>query len=351
MLIHDPSLHFPFMDAPEPLSLTEVAPGVLWLRIKLPFKLDHINVYLIEDVVGWTVIDTGLGDVAGLDVWDSILAGPLSNISITRLIVTHHHPDHVGAAGWLSRQLNAPLYMGETEYRIAQSILLSSSPLDTEDHRRFYLDHGLDAGVTSEVVALGREYQEIVTALPSTFCPLVPGDTMQIGRRNFLILSGAGHSVEQLMLYCPADGLFFVADQVLAQISPNIGVWSAEPNGDPLNLYIRSLDDLKKRVSENAFILPGHGLPFYGLHKRINELKDHHRSRCAIIETACGEVPRSASELTKILFPRVQDIHQMRFAFGETLAHINAMVTSHRLQWVKGSGYPRKVVRLDPAKH
>ncbi len=350
MLTHSSSLRFPFPNAPEPLSVTEVAAGVFWLRLKLPFKLDHINIYLIEDVTGWTLIDTGLGDVAGLEAWNSLLAGPLLSIPITRLIVTHHHPDHIGAAGWLSRRLNAPLQMGETEYRTAQSILLSPSPLDSEDHRRFYLDHGLDAGAASEVVALGREYQKIVTALPPAFCRLIPDEYIRIGRRNFLILDGAGHSAEQLMLYCPADGLFFGADQVLARISPNVGVWSAEPNEDPLSLYLRSLDNLKERVSDDALVLPGHDLPFHGLHKRIDELKDHHKSRCAEIEAACETMPRSASELTRILFPRVQDVHQMRFAFSETLAHINAMVTGSRLRWVNEHGYPRKVMTHASAK-
>ncbi|MGO4389646.1 MBL fold metallo-hydrolase [Microvirga sp. 2YAF29] len=350
MLIHSSSLHFPFPDAPKPLSLTEVAPGVLWLRLKLPFRLDHINVYLIEDAAGWTLVDAGLGDVAGLDAWSSLLDGPLSGMPITRLIVTHHHPDHVGAAGWLSRRLNVSLYMGEAEYRIAQNILLSPSALDSEDHRRFYLDHGLDAGITSEVVAMGRKYQEMVTILPSTFCPLIPGSSIQIGKRNFVILSGGGHSAQQLMLYCPASGLFFAADQILARISPNVGVWSADPNGDPLSLYIQSLDDLKGRMPDDVLVLPGHDLPFRGLHRRVDELKDHHKSRCAVIEVACEEAPRSASELTGILFPKVQDVHQMRFAFSETLAHINTMVTSQRLRWVKAHGYPKKVMSLDPEK-
>jgi glyoxylase-like metal-dependent hydrolase (beta-lactamase superfamily II) len=165
-----------------------------------------------------------------------------------------------------------------------------------------------------------------VHALPPTFRRMVGGDTLRIGGRDFALLSGDGHAPEQIMLLSQADGLFLAADQVLARISPNVSVWAVEPCGDPLGLYLRSLRALKERVAPDVFVLPGHQLPFYGLHTRIDELIEHHGVRCGLIREACESVPHSAAELVPVLFPKALDPHQMSFAFSETQAHINYLI-------------------------
>lgn len=319
-------LVYPVSAPPPAGQLLEVAPGILWARVPLPFRLDHINVYLIEDGDGWAVLDTGIGNDATRALWETLAQGPLAGRRLTRLIVTHHHPDHIGLAGWLCERFDVPLLTSETAYLFCQNVSLSPGALDAKPYRDFYLRHGVDEAITNRVATQGHSYLKMVSGLPPTFERLVGGDTLRIGGRSFDVLTGNGHAPEQLMLYCAADNVFLAADQVLAKITPNISVWAVNPKGDPLGHYMRSLDELKQRLPADALVLPGHQLPFYGLHTRADELIAHHEKRCAQIAEACRAAPRSAAELVPVLFPRQLDPHQMSFAFSETLAHVNFML-------------------------
>jgi glyoxylase-like metal-dependent hydrolase (beta-lactamase superfamily II) len=332
---------------PEPPAAAqpvEIAPGILWVRVPLPFRLDHINVYLIDDGDGWAILDTGIGNDATRALWDALARGPLAGRRLTRLIVTHHHPDHIGLAGWLCEQFELPLLTSETAYLFCQNVSLRAGALDARPYRDFYLRHGVDEAITNRVATQGHGYLKMVSGLPPTFERLVAGDTLSIGGRSFDVLTGDGHSPEQVMLYCPADRIFLAADQVLAKITPNISVWAVNPKGDPLGLYVRSLAELKARLPADAFVLPGHQLPFYGLHTRADELIAHHQKRCALIAEACRAAPRSAAELVPVLFTRQLDPHQMSFAFSETLAHVNFMLRRHELALAESADGVERVV-------
>jgi glyoxylase-like metal-dependent hydrolase (beta-lactamase superfamily II) len=332
----DAALVYPVPEPPAAGRPVEIAPGIVWVRVPLPFRLDHINVYLIDDGDGWAILDTGLGNDATRALWEALVEGPLAGRRLTRLIVTHHHPDHIGLAGWLCERFDLPLLTSETSYLLCQNVSLSPGALDAKPYRDFYLRHGVDAAITNRVATQGHAYLKMVSGLPPTFERLVAGDTLKVGGRSFEVLTGNGHSPEQVMLYCPADNLFLAADQVLAKITPNISVWAVNPNGDPLGLYMRSLAELKARLPADALVLPGHQLPFYGLHTRADELVAHHEMRCALIAEACRSAPRSAAELVPVLFPRQLDPHQMSFAFSETLAHVNFMLKRGELALADG---------------
>jgi glyoxylase-like metal-dependent hydrolase (beta-lactamase superfamily II) len=208
---------------------------------------------------------------------------------------------------------------------------LDPGALNAEPFRQFYLRHGLDAGTTAKVVTQGHGYLKMLTGLPSTFGRLIAGERLRIGRREFSVLSGGGHAPEQLMFYCGAENLFLSADQVLAFISPNVSVWAVDPEGDPLAIYLRSLDGLRAELPADALVLPGHQLPFHGLHVRIAELEQHHEKRCLAILESCRTAPRSAAEIVPVLFHRPLDPHQMGFAFSEVLAHVNYLLRQGRL--------------------
>ena len=339
-------LDFPFAAPPATGAVIEVAPGVLWTRVPLPFRLDHVNVFLIEDGAGWAVLDTGIANAATRAVWEALVAGPLAGRKLTRLIVTHYHPDHIGLAGWLCERYGIPLLTSQTTYLGCLNISLSPGSLDNAVYRDFYLSHGLDEATTAIVATHGHGYLKMVSALPPTFERLVAGDTLRIGGRDFFILSGDGHAPEQLMLHCPGDKLFFAADQVLARISPNVSVWAVEPRGNPLGLYLRSLRALCVDPPADTLVLPGHQLPFRGLHIRARELIAHHGERCALIAEACKQAPRSAAELVPVLFKRDLDAHQMSFAFSETLAHVNYMLHEGALAWTTNSDGVERVVSV-----
>jgi glyoxylase-like metal-dependent hydrolase (beta-lactamase superfamily II) len=184
----------------------------------------------------------------------------------------------------------------------------------------------------------------MITPLPVTFERRVAGDRLSLGGREFSVLSGDGHAPEQLMLHEAAARIFFAADQVLAKISPNVSVSPVDPKGDPLGLYLRSLRALRESVAADALILPGHGLPFLGLHQRIDELIAHHDARCRVLFDACRAGPRSPAELLPALFPRQLDPHQMGFAFNELLAHINFMLRDGTLQKAPRQGAATRVI-------
>lgn len=330
---NEPGLTFPFPAPPEPGRPVEVAPGVLWVRLSLPFQLNHVNVYLIDDGDGFAILDTGIGTARTRADWEALLAGPLGGRQPTRLIVSHFHPDHVGAAGWLAERFGLPLYMSQTDYLLALNIYLDPGALDAKPYRDFYLKHGLDEVTTNLVVTQGHGYLKMMTGLPSVFRRLIAGDTLKVGDRRLDVMTGGGHAAEQVMLFSQAENVFFAADQVMARISPNVSVWAVDPEGDPLGIYLRSLASLAAAIPADALVLPGHNLPFHGLHVRIGELAAHHATRCDMIAAASRGEPRSTAELVPVLFPRALDPQQMSFAFSEVLAHVNYMLRRDELAW------------------
>ena len=330
-----PGLRHPFGEAPAAGTTLEVAPGILWARLPLPFRLDHVNVYLIDDGRGWACVDTGIGNAATKAVWEALLAGPLAGRPLTRLIVTHMHPDHVGAAGWLAERLDLPLDMTETEYLQALVIVGDPASLEREPYRGFYSGNGLDEAVTQAIVTRGHDYMRMLTGLPKTFRRVIAGDRLMIGGRRFDVLTGGGHASEQMMLHCGSENLFLAADQVLPRISPNVSVSPRDPEGDPLGIFLRSLRSLRVAIPDTALVLAGHDLPFLGLHGRIDAMIAHHEDRCQAIVTACRDRPLTGAELVPIVFQRILDEHQTGFAFSEVLAHVNYLIRRGRLAAVE----------------
>jgi glyoxylase-like metal-dependent hydrolase (beta-lactamase superfamily II) len=331
-------LVFPSPDPPKPGETIEIRPGVLWARFPLPFRLDHVNIYLIEDGDGFALIDAGIDDAKSRAAWEALLAGPLRGHRLTRIIATHFHPDHVGLAGWLCERFDLKLAMSETEYLIALNLRLDPQALRSEPYRGFYRSHGLTEESTELLLGNGLQYLRMVSTLPRTFLRLIADDRLRIGGREFEVMTGAGHSPEQVLLYSKADNLVLIGDQVLAKISPNVSVEAMDPEGDPLGAYLRSLERLKSTLPEDVLVLSGHNLPFVGLHARAGELIAHHEARCMAILEACKQGPQTVAELVPVIFGRnIDDPHQLTFAFSEALAHVNILVRGGRLRIAKAA--------------
>ena len=318
-------LTYPFPEYPALGDALDVAPGVKWIRLKLPFQLNHINIFLLEDDGGWMVLDTGLDTDDCRAGWDAALTGPLKGLKLSRMVVTHFHPDHVGLANWLHERFGLPLHMPRTEYLFSVTARMGTGDMTGEAHRSFYHTHGLSREHTDAVLGRGHHYLSLTTGVPSNSARIKDGDTLPIGGRDFQVTTAGGHALEQAMLHRAADRLFFAADQVIARISPNVGVHPVEPEEDPLGAYLTSLTLLRATIADDVLVLPGHGLPFYGLHARVTELLAHHEQRCGAIRDACRDKPLSVAELVPCLFNRPLDAHQTGFAFGEVLAHVNYM--------------------------
>lgn len=326
------ALRYPWENHPGPEEVVEVMPGVLWARLKLPFRLNHVNVYLLADGEGWTMVDSGFGNEESIAAWTTLFEGPLKGVKVNRLIVTHSHPDHVGLAGWITGRFKCPLYMSQVEY--LQSVYHQNR--GTEERRNaqrlFFLRHGMDENLTDKLLGRGQDYLKQVSVLPAAYRRISHGDDVVIGERRFKVITGGGHALDQVMLYCADDKLFLSADQVLSKISPNVSVWAVEPEQNSLGEYLFSLASLTTTLPYDVMVLPGHGVPFYGLKTRIKQLADHHEERCRLIAEACREVPQTSKDLVPVVFHKhTLDPHQMGFAAGELIAHVNYMLVEGRL--------------------
>ncbi len=329
-------LRYPNETPPKPDEAIEVAPGIVWVRLALPFRLNHVNIYLIADSDGWTMIDTGIGNDATIAAWTALFEGPLKNFKITRLIVTHAHPDHVGLAGWIVERFGCPLYMSQVEYLQSAYHQHRGSEERRLAQRLFFRRHGMNEDITEALLGRGQDYLKRVSVLPAVYHRLSNGDVISIGARKFKIITGGGHALDQVMLYCEADSIFLSADQVLSKISPNVSVWAVEPEANSLGEYLRSLASLGGILKDDVLVLPGHGIPFYGVKTRIKQLADHHEERCQIIADACADAAKTSAELVPIVFHKhVLDAHQTGFAAGELIAHVNYMLAHGRLKAIE----------------
>jgi glyoxylase-like metal-dependent hydrolase (beta-lactamase superfamily II) len=324
-------LRFPVATPPKPGEVVPIAPGVLWLRMPLPFALDHINLWLIEDGPGWTIVDAGYAMPETRAAWERVFAENLGGRPVTRIVVTHFHPDHVGLAGWLVERWRAPLWITEREWLYARVMSRGSDdfiPLRRDFARRA----GLDEASSELFGEREKSYRRGVPSVPPAFHRIADGMAIEIGGREWRVVIGEGHAPELACLHCSQTGVLISSDQVLPRISPNVSVHPHEPAGNPLAQYLAWL---RVAAPPETLVLPSHNLPFFGLHERIDELAAHHQARCEDILAAAAR-PRSAVDLLPILFRRPLDQHQTAFALGEALAHLHYLESQGALDRVPG---------------
>jgi glyoxylase-like metal-dependent hydrolase (beta-lactamase superfamily II) len=319
------TLTYPFVAPPETGTLVEVAPGIHWFRMPLPFALDHINLWVLDDGDGWTLVDTGVANDDTRAVWEALLAGPLAGRPVTRLVCTHFHPDHMGLAGWLAERFGILMTASQGEWLYGRMLWLDESDEYRVLQREFYRRAGWDAEQLEALWGRGNTYRPRVGPIPPTYHRIQDCDVLTIGGRRWTVMIGQGHAPEHVSLWCEEANVLIAGDQVLPRISPIIGVWPQEPDGDPLGLFLASLPRFAA-LPADTLVLPSHGLPFQGLRERVADLIHHHDERLARTLAACSE-PVTALEVLRVLFRRPLDAWQIGFATGETLAHLNHLVT------------------------
>ncbi len=348
-------LNYPCGDAlPEPGTSMEVAPGVRWVRMALPFALDHINLWLLRDEMdgrdGWSIVDCGIANDATRAAWEQVFANELDGLPVLRVIVTHLHPDHIGLSSWLTERWTTPghecrLWISGTDYNGAR---MSSDPAArasvlTPD---FAKSHGItDAATLDMILKRGGHYATMVPGVPERFRRLIDGDVLRIGAHAWRCHVGYGHAPEHISLHCETLGVLISGDMVLPRISTNVGVHENEPEGDPLRRYLDSIERMRA-LPATSLVLPSHGRPFTGLHTRIDQLHAHHEERLAEVMHACAERPQSAADLLGVLFKRKLDLHQTTFAMGESIAHLHALWHAGKLVRTRGDD---GVYRFAPA--
>ena len=322
------SLHYPYPETPAPGETIEVAPGVRWLSMPLPFALDHINLWLVGD----TIVDTGIGDDATRSLWEKILFQK----QIKRVVLTHYHPDHAGNAAWLVQKLGAEFWTTQGEYLTAHAVRASSAGYTTEAVLEVFRKNGLASERAATMGGRGNRYAALVPEFPLSYRRIIEGDRVKMGGYEWRAFIGHGHAPEHLSLYCEALNVVIAGDMLLSTISTNVSVWSIDPEGDPLRLFLESLKRYRE-LPEDVLVLPSHGKPFRGAHARVGELESHHQKHFAKLLEALQEKSLSAGELLGLLFRRPLDAHQTFFAMGEAIAHLHYLYYAGRLTRTNGA--------------
>ncbi|PRY24342.1 glyoxylase-like metal-dependent hydrolase (beta-lactamase superfamily II) [Aliiruegeria haliotis] len=320
-------LRYPHEAPPAEGEAIEVADGVLWLRLPLPMALDHVNIYALDDGDGWTVVDTGLSSRRGRALWERIMtSGPLAGKPVARVVVTHHHPDHVGLAGWFQSQHGAELVTSRTAWLYSRMLTLDVQESWPEETLAFYRGAGMDP----EVLARRMEdrpfnFADTVWPLPLGFTRVREGDVIRIGGRDWDVHMGNGHAAEHATFWSRDDRLVLGGDQLLPSISPNLGVYPTEPDADPVGDWLESCERLAGLAREDHFVLPGHKLPFTGLPVRMRQLIDNHHHALERL-LAHLDQPRTAHDCFQPLFKRQIGAGEYGLALVESVGHLNHLL-------------------------
>jgi glyoxylase-like metal-dependent hydrolase (beta-lactamase superfamily II) len=347
-------LAFPFADYPALGSATEVADGIFWISTPVPFVgLKQVNLWLLRDGEGWTMIDCGYGrpDVRELlmAVWHSVL----QSRPVTRLIVTHFHPDHAGNSGWICEKWGLRPRMSHGEWLTAKLAVLNLNTDQVQPRADFYRRHGLDAVRARRFLDGVVLYSDGVT-LPSDHKRLRAGDVVAIGQDRWRVIIGEGHAPEHVSLYCPERKILIAGDQILPAITTNVSTWHVEPEFDAVGAFLKTCKTFLDVLHPDTLVLPSHRRPFYNVHYRLRELAEHHAARLNLmLDNIDAEI--FAGELIDVLFTPGLDGHQIGFAMGEAIAHLNHLVTLGHMQLVESKSQVRyrrigdKSVRVAPA--
>jgi glyoxylase-like metal-dependent hydrolase (beta-lactamase superfamily II) len=329
-------LVYPCGTPPAPGEVSEVAPGVHWLRMPLPFALNHINLWAIADEdergPGWAIVDTGVKTPDTLAAWRALTAadGPLAqrgSARLTRVIVTHMHPDHVGMAGWLTRKFQCRLWMTRLEYLTCRTLVADTGREAPEEAIRFYAQCGWPEEALDTYRARFGGFGKYMHALPDSFRRLTDGERLRIGAHEWSVVVGRGHSPEHACLVNADLGVMISGDQVLPRISSNVSVFPTEPDADPLADWIGSIEKLRAQLDDSLLVLPAHGDPFRGLHARLDRLASGHERGLERLRRSLAE-PKRAIDVFGALFARPIDSkgELLGMATGESLAHLNHLM-------------------------
>ncbi|MDD7969495.1 MBL fold metallo-hydrolase [Roseinatronobacter alkalisoli] len=331
-------LRYPFPTPPPAGQVTCVADRVFWLRLALPMALDHVNAFVLDDGDGWTLFDTGFDDTATRDTWASLLAGPLQGKPVRRVIASHHHPDHIGLAGWFQAQ-GANLWTSRTAWLMARMMVLDEQHRPNPETLEFWKRSGMEPGVLAQR-AQERPFNfcDRVAPLPLGYHRVADGDVLHAGGRDWVVRLGQGHAPDQITLWSQSCNLVLGADQLLPSISANLGVYATEPDADPVAEWLASCVRFKEFARDDQLVLPGHKLPFTGLPLRLNQMIENHIGALNRLHQHLSE-PRKAGACFGPLFKREITGAVYGLALVEAVAHLNHLTATGRARrWMGEDG-------------
>jgi glyoxylase-like metal-dependent hydrolase (beta-lactamase superfamily II) len=300
--------------------------GVKQVTIPLPFRLNHVNCFLAEGLRGWTIIDTGLNNEVSKDIWRPII----ETYDVMDIIVTHYHPDHFGYAGTLQQLTNADVWMTELD---AEAGLTYWEPNTIRSVNKHYDTCGLPNNLSQVLTTDERSFNQHVKPYPTIQHNLEEGVKLVVGKYEYEVIHTPGHSDGLITLFNKENSILFSTDHILPKISPNISYWF-RGNQNPLQSFMNSLQKIKSLDVD--YVIPSHGKPFRNANQRIGELLAHHQER---LEQTYESIiqPATIYEVNSKLFKNL-NIHETRFAVGETLAHLEFLISNHQANKVIKDG-------------
>lgn len=316
-----------------------VADDILGLRLPMPPPLEWINAYFLRDEKGWVMIDTGYNSPESRAVLEDFIETRLDGLPITKLIVTHYHPDHSGQAGWLCAKYQCPLYMTQTEWLLARWLSTDRSTSYLQAVVDYYRHAGTPQELLDIVQERGNSFLRGSDEMPAHYQRLVEGDVMTIGKRQWQILIGRGHAPEMILMYDKEGKFLLSADQIVARITPNIGVWAYDTAANPLKEFLASSLRFPQIVPDDVTILPGHGRPFEHFHERVSTFGPHHENRLNKLRAGLLDEPQNLYTLMKVLFPRELSSRDFVFALGETHAHVNYLLALGEIEKIDSTDF------------
>jgi glyoxylase-like metal-dependent hydrolase (beta-lactamase superfamily II) len=320
---HSPSaIQYEYDFRPETGEALDIEPGVKWLRLPLPFLLGHINVWLLRDGEGWALVDTGIFTNTTREVWENVLESYLEGAPITRVLVTHLHPDHVGCAGWLAGKFDVDLWMTRDEYLLCRVLVADTGRQAPPEGTRFYSAAGFSDKSLDRYKTMFGRFGQVVAQMPESYRRLREGMKLTIGEHQWLVMIGSGHSPEHACLYCDELNILISGDQILPTISSNVSVYPTEPAANPLAFWFESLHRLKQDLPEEVLVLPAHGKPFRGAHIRLDELILEHETGLDKLRAICAEPKRALDVFPTLFRSRITD-NNLIMATGEAIAHLH----------------------------
>ncbi|MBU2981878.1 MBL fold metallo-hydrolase [Lentibacter algarum] len=322
-------LDFPWPDTPEPGGYQQIAEGILWIRLPLPMALDHVNVYAFDEGDSWTIVDTGFKSKHGVKLWEALLEGALKGKPVGRVLLTHHHPDHVGMAGWFVER-GAALWSSRTAWLMSRMLILDVEKEMTAQSHKFWTQAGMDKDLLEKRrVERPYNFADACHDLPVGYTRLKEGDVLEMGGRSWDVLEGNGHAPEHLTFWSRDDDFVVAGDQIISSISPNIGVYATEPEADPLGEWIASCEKFEAIARPEHIVLSGHKRPFVGLPHRMRQLRENHEHCLERLVEHLSE-PKTAAECFAPLFKRKIDEGIYGMALVEAVAHLNHLLTEGR---------------------
>lgn len=319
------SLRFPFETPPDPGAAVEVAEGILWLRLPLPMALDHVNVYALADSDGWTLIDTGMNSRKSREIWTAALAGPLAGKPVARVLLTHHHPDHVGLVGWFQDR-GAALLTTRTAWLYARMLTLDVQDRPSAQSMHFYTRAGMPAEMLAKrATERPFNFADVVAPMPLGFTRVDEGQTLTLAGRRWRVRLGQGHAPDHITLWSEEDALVIGGDQLLPGISPNIGVYPTEPEADPLTEWLEATARFLPHARDDQLVLPGHKLPFTGLPFRLQQMAENHHEALTRLRAHLRS-PQTAAGCFPALYKRPIGEGEYGLALVEAVAHLNCLL-------------------------